>query len=239
MEIAIGYIRVSTDEKAKEGISIKNQIEKIHRYAEDNNLEIIEICEDQGLSGEKIQNRPGMGRLFELVNNNKIKAVVAYKLDRLFRNASDALNTLNWLKKKKIAFHSITEKIDTTTPLGKFFVGITALYAEMERDVISERIRDNLKMKKIRGEKTGGDVPYGYDAYIKDYVKRNAKKVPLYALTENKQEQRRIRKMKKLRNLGLPYRAIAGELNRLRYKTKTGKKWAAMTVKRTIDANTN
>jgi DNA invertase Pin-like site-specific DNA recombinase len=100
----------------------------------------------------------------------------------------------------------------------------------MERDVISERIRDNLKMKKIRGEKTGGDVPYGYDAYIKDYLKRNAKKVPLYALTENKQEQRRIRKMKKLRNLGLSYRAIADELNRLRYKTKTGKKWAAMTV---------
>jgi site-specific DNA recombinase len=117
MEFAIGYIRVSTDEQVKEGISIENQIEKIHRYAEDNNLEIIEICEDQGLSGEKIQNRPGMGRLFELVNNNKIKAVVAYKLDRLFRNASDALNTLNWLKKKKIAFHSITEKIDTHCPL--------------------------------------------------------------------------------------------------------------------------
>jgi hypothetical protein len=51
-------------------------------------------------------------------------------------------------------------------------------------------------MKKLRGEKTGGDVPYGYDAYIKDYVRRNAKQVPLYALTENKQEQRRIRKMK-------------------------------------------
>ena len=239
MEKAIGYIRVSTDEQAKEGISIENQIEKIRRYAEDNNLQIIEICEDQGLSGAKIQNRPGMARLFELVKNNKIKAVVAYKLDRLFRNASDALNTLNWLKKKKIAFHSITEKIDTTTPLGKFFVGITALYAEMERDVISERIRDNLKMKKVRGEKTGGNVPYGYDAYVKGYVKRNAKKVPLYALTENEQEQRRIRKMKKFRNLGLSYRAIADELNRLRYKTKTGKKWAAMTVKRTIDANTS
>jgi len=44
-------------------------------------------------------------------------------------------------------------------------------------------------MKKLRGEKTGGDVPYGYDAYIKDYVRRNAKQVPLYALTEKKQEQ--------------------------------------------------
>lgn len=236
--MAIGYIRVSTDEQVKEGISIENQIEKIHRYAEDNNLKIFEICEDQGLSGEKIQNRPGMIRLFELVDNYNINAVVAYKLDRLFRNASDALNTLNWLKNRKIEFHSITEKIDTTTPLGKFFVGITALYAEMERDVISERIKDNLKMKKLRGEKTGGDVPYGYDVYVKDYVKRNAKKVPLYALTENKQEQRRIKKMKKLRNLGFSYRSIADELNRLRYKTKTGKKWAAMTVKRTIDANT-
>ena len=62
----------------------------------------------------------------------------------------------------------------------------------MERDVLSERIRDNLKMKKLRGEKTGGNVPYGYNSYIKKYVKRDSKKVPLYALKENKQEQRRI-----------------------------------------------
>jgi hypothetical protein len=92
-------------------------------------------------------------------------------------------------------------------------------------------------MKRLRGEKTGGNVPYGYDSYIKGYVKRDSKKVPLYALKENKQEQRRIRKMKKLRNQGLSYGAISEELNRLRYKTKTGKKWTAMTVKRIIESN--
>jgi site-specific DNA recombinase len=236
---AVGYVRVSTAEQAKKGISIKSQKMRIHRYAEDNDLTIIEICEDLGISGSKIQNRPGLKHLIGLVDDKKAEAVVSYKLDRLFRNASEAINTLNWLKEKKAAFHSITEKIDTTTPLGKFFVGITALYAEMERDVLSERIRDNLKMKKLRGEKTGGNVPYGYDSYIKDYVKRDGKEVPLYALNENKQEQRRIRKMKKLRNQSLSYGAISDELNRLRYKTKTGKKWTAMTVKRTISSNTS
>jgi site-specific DNA recombinase len=236
MKNAVGYVRVSTAEQAKKGISIKNQKLRIRRYAEDNDLLINEICEDVGISGSKIENRPGLKELMDIINAKKAEAVVSYKLDRLFRNASDAINTLNWLKKKRVAFHSITEKIDTTTPLGKFFVGITALYAEMERDVLSERIRDNLKMKKLRGEKTGGHVPYGYDSYIKEYVKRDYKTVPLYALKENKQEQRRIRKMKKLRNQGLSYRAISDELNRLRYKTKTGKKWTAMTIKRTIDA---
>jgi site-specific DNA recombinase len=237
MENSVGYVRVSTAEQAKKGISLKNQKMRIRRYAEDNELTIIEICEDSGISGSKIENRPGMRQLIDLINDKKVEAVVSYKLDRLFRNASDAITTLNWLKEKKVAFHSITEKIDTTTPFGKFFVGITALYAEMERDVLSERIRDNLKMKKLRGEKTGGNVPYGYDSYIKEYVKRDSKNVPLYALTENKQEQRRIRKMKKLRNRGMSFGAISDELNRLRYKTKTGKKWAAMTVKRIIDDN--
>ena len=239
MKNAVGYVRVSTAEQAKKGISIKNQKMRIRRYAEDNDLKIVEICEDSGISGSKIENRPGMKQLIVLINDKKVEAVVSYKLDRLFRNASDAINTLNWLKDKQVAFHSITEKIDTTTPLGKFFVGITALYAEMERDVISERIRDNLKMKKLRGEKTGGHTPYGYDSYIKKYVKRDSKQVPLYALKENKQEQRRIRKMKKLRNQGLSYGAISDELSRLRYKTKTGKKWTAMTVKRIIDAYTS
>jgi site-specific DNA recombinase len=237
MENSVGYVRVSTAEQAKKGISLKNQKMRIRRYAEDNELTIIEICEDSGISGSKIENRPGMRQLIDLINDKKVEAVVSYKLDRLFRNASDAITTLNWLKEKKVAFHSITEKIDTTIPFGKFFVGITALYAEMERDVLSERIRDNLKMKKLRGEKTGGNVPYGYDSYIKEYVKRDSKNVPLYALTENKQEQRRIRKMKKLRNRGMSFGAISDELNRLRYKTKTGKKWAAMTVKRIIDDN--
>jgi site-specific DNA recombinase len=235
MKNAVGYVRVSTAEQAKKGISLKNQKMRIRRYAEDNDLKIIEICEDIGISGGKIENRPGIMHLIDLINGKKAEAVVGYKLDRFFRNASDAISTLDWLKGKKIAFHSITEKIDTTTPLGKFFVGITALYAEMERDVLSERIRDNLRMKKLRGEKTGGHVPYGYDSYIKEYVKRDGKQVPLYALAENKQEQRRIRKMKKLRDQGLSYGAISSELNRLRYKTKTGKKWTAMTAKRTID----
>ena len=237
MKNAIGYVRVSTVEQAKKGISIKNQKMRIRRYAEDNDLTIIEICEDRGISGSKIKNRPGMMQLIDLVDGKKAEAVVSYKLDRLFRNTSDAINTLDWLKAKKVAFHSITEKIDTTTPLGKFFVGITALYAEMERDVLSERIRDNLKMKKLRGEKTGGHVPYGYDSYIKEYVKRDGKQVPIHGLKKNKQEQRRIRKTKKLRDQGLSYGAISDELNRLRYKTKTGKKWTAMTVKRTIDSN--
>ena len=238
MKNAIGYVRVSTAEQAKKGISIKNQKMRIRRYAEDNDLTIIKICEDCGISGSKIENRPGMMQLIDLVEGKKAEAVVSYKLDRLFRNTSDAINTLNLLKEKKVAFHSITEKIDTTTPLGKFFVGITALYAEMERDVLSERIRDNLRMKKLRGDKTGGHVPYGYDSSVKEYVKRDGKQVPIYALKENKQEQRRIRKMKKLRNKFLSYGAISEELNRLRYKTKNGKKWTAMTVKRTIDANT-
>jgi hypothetical protein len=76
---------------------------RIRRYAEDNDIKIIEICEDSGISGSKIENRPGMKQLIDLINDKKVVTVVSYKLDRLFRNASDAITTLNWLKKKQVA----------------------------------------------------------------------------------------------------------------------------------------
>src|SRR5271157_107493 len=111
---AVGYIRVSTDEQAREGISLENQRVKIEADCGLNDLELVEIIEDAAKSG-KDMNREGVNRLVDLVRSRKIDAVIVYKLDRLSRRVKDTLTIMDAIDKKNIAFHSIMEKIDTKT----------------------------------------------------------------------------------------------------------------------------
>lgn len=89
---AAGYIRVSTEDQAKEGVSLENQKAKIRAYAELKDLELTEIIEDAGISAKNLR-RPGMQRVLQLARSREIKAVIVFKLDRMFRSTVDALET--------------------------------------------------------------------------------------------------------------------------------------------------
>ncbi|MFC1539218.1 recombinase family protein [Candidatus Latescibacterota bacterium] len=89
---AIEYIRVSTDEQAGHGVSLDNQKAKIRAYAEVKEVELIEIVEDAGISAKNL-NRPGVQRVLDIAKSKKVDAVIVYKLDRMFRNTIDALET--------------------------------------------------------------------------------------------------------------------------------------------------
>ena len=93
----------------------------------------------------------------------QVDAVVVYKLDRIFRSTTDALETTRLFEKWGVSFHSIEETLDTQSAMGRFFFTLTAALAEMERRIIGERTKAALSHKRKRNEKTGGDVPYGYD----------------------------------------------------------------------------
>jgi len=123
MKKTIGYIRVSTTEQAREGISLENQRKKIQTYCELNDLQLIEIIEDGGKSGKNL-NREGIQELLTKVKGKSINAVVVYKLDRLSRKVIDTLNLIETFEKAAIAFHSLNEKIDTSTAMGRFFLNI-------------------------------------------------------------------------------------------------------------------
>ncbi|OPY71008.1 MAG: DNA-invertase hin [Syntrophorhabdaceae bacterium PtaU1.Bin034] len=135
---AVGYVRVSTDEQAREGISLENQRAKIEAYCELHDLTLVEILEDAGKSGKDL-NRDGIQALMEAIKGRKIDAVVVYKLDRLSRRVKDTLSLMDLVEKRLVAFHSITERIDTKTAMGKFFLNIMASMNQWERDTISER----------------------------------------------------------------------------------------------------
>lgn len=214
---AIGYIRVSTDEQAREGISLDNQRAKIEAYCMINDLSLVEIIEDAGKSGKDLK-REGIQAVIQKIKRHEIDAVIVYKLDRLSRKVKDTLSIMDLIDKKEIAFHSIMEKIDTKTATGRFFVNIVASMSQWERDTISERTKDALQLKVTRNERAG-QIPYGYRLAPDGNT-----------LIENEKEQEAIRLIKELHGKGYNYLAICRELTRKGYQP-LGSHWYAQSIK--------
>ena len=215
---AVGYIRVSTSEQAKEGVSLDNQTAKIKAYSDLNDFTLLEIINDPGMSGKNLK-RPGILKLMKMIKKKEIDTIIVYKLDRLSRKVKDTLELIETFEKKGITFHSITEKIDTKSAMGKFFLNITASLAQMERDLISERTIDALRYKKSKMEKTGGDIPFGYDVTEKNI------------LIKNKAEQKVISLICRSRTKGDSLREICRKLEEKGFRTKTGRlKWQAKVI---------
>jgi site-specific DNA recombinase len=206
---AVGYIRVSTEEQSREGISLEMQAAKIRQYAELNDLDLVEILEDAGISGKSIKARPGIQEVLSMVMARQVDAVIVYKLDRLARNTIETLEMAKGMDKAGCALHSICEKLDTQSALGRFFFTLTASLAEMERGIISERTAAALAQKRFNGEKTGGDCPYGY---------RNVEG----KLVENESEQRVISRIRELREAGYTLRRIVAALESEGFRTRKG-----------------
>ncbi len=159
---AVGYVRVSTEEQAKGGVSLDMQRAKIRAYAALHDMTLLDIVADKGISGCTIKARPGVQQVLDKVKNKEIRAVIIYKLDRLARNTIDALEIARLMDSKGVALHSITEKLDTKSAMGKFFFTLLASIAEMERGIISERIQAAMDRKKEKGEACNNNPPYGY-----------------------------------------------------------------------------
>lgn len=217
----VGYTRVSSQDQADNGISLDNQRAKIQAYCDLKDLDLIEIIEDAGVSAKNLK-RPGVKKVLEMAHKKKVKAVVVYKLDRMFRSTLDALETTKQFDKKGVAFHSITESIDTRSAMGKFFFTLLSSVAELERNVVGERTKAALQYKKSLGEKTGGNVPYGKDVTDTGH------------LVTNQTEQKVITTVLRFRKRGMNYSKIARKLNKGGYPTKTGKQWHAQQVKNVV-----
>jgi len=218
---AIGYIRVSTSGQVEDGVSLDAQEAKVHAWADLNNAAEVVIFRDEGISGKRSDNRPGLQAALDMVG--KGDALIVYSLSRLSRSTKDALILSEILTKKEADLVSLSEKIDTTTAAGKMVFRMLAVLSEFERDQISDRTRFALAHKKANGEKTGGDIPFGY--YL-DGVH----------LIEDDNEQKAIALIRDLRAKGYKLQAICWELQREGYKTRRGNlKWQPKTVSRIIE----
>jgi site-specific DNA recombinase len=214
------YIRVSTEEQARGGVSLKDQEEKLLQYCKLQDLEVVQVVREEGVSASKpLRTRPGGSELLALLETGQADQVVALKLDRLFRDAADALIESKAWDNAGIALHLVDmggQTINTASAMGRFFLSMMSSFAELERNLISERTEAALSYKKAHRE-AYSPTPYGYN--------REGD-----SLTENGQELQAIRLINDLRQRGLSMAKIAAELTARDIPTKTGGKWYASTV---------
>lgn len=217
---AVGYIRVSTEMQANEGVSLDAQSAKIAGYCELNDLELVEIIADAGKSA-KTTDRDGLQRALAMLASGEAQALVVYKLDRLSRKVKDTLDLIEQIEQSKASLHSIVEKLDTSSALGRFFVNMTASLAQLERDQVSERTQMAMQHKKEQGQHCGA-APFGFAMVDKELVRIEA-------------ESSVIGFIQSLRDEGLTLRQIADRLNAENIATQRGGKWYATTVKNVLD----
>ena len=158
------YIRVSTDAQAEEGYSIDAQKEQLTAYCVSRGIKKYEYYIDGGWSGSNI-NRPEMQRLIKDVKNKKVSHCIVFKLDRLSRSQKDTLYLIeDVFNPYDVAFVSLNETMDTSTPMGRLMIGILSAFAQLERENIRLRTRMGMKERIKAGYwPGGGNIPYGYD----------------------------------------------------------------------------
>jgi len=159
---AVGYLRVSTEEQAKKGISLDAQEKIIRSFIDAKEWKLMECVKDPGFSGKNLK-RPGLQRMIELCKSNGVDVIVVYKLDRLSRRTRDMFELVeDVFEKNKVELASVTETIDTSTAMGSAFFGILTVLAQLERERIGERVSDARAFRDEKGEWTGRP-PYGYE----------------------------------------------------------------------------
>ena len=220
MASAIGYIRVSTDGQAQDGVSLDAQRAKIEAWALLNDYELTAVHVDAGISGKGMANRPGLQAA--LHDCRKGSALVVYSLSRLARSTKDTIEISERLNKSGADLVSLSEKIDTSSAAGKMIFRLMAVLAEFERDQISERTTGAMQFKKTKGELVGA-VPYGF-ALAADGVN----------LIPNPVEQDVISQAKVLHAAGLSSRKIAAELNNRGANARNGQPFQSMQILRMI-----
>lgn len=157
----IGYVRVSTEEQAREGYSLKAQKIFIEQYAKEHNINELKILSDNGYSA-KDDNRPNYRELIHLIKKKKIKNIIIHKIDRLSRNITDFNNFVNLCSNNNINLISITDNINFNSAIGRGTSNIMISIAQMEREQISERTKAGYIAMLENGEYPfGGKLPLG------------------------------------------------------------------------------
>jgi len=205
------YTRKSTDDGLEQEFnSLDAQFEACTAYALSQRHEgwmlSSERYDDGGFSGGNMQ-RPGLQRLLADVAAGMIDIILVYKIDRLTRSLADFAKIVEVLDQRGASFVSITQSFNTTTSMGRLTLNMLLSFAQFEREVTGERIRDKIAASKRKGIWMGGPVPLGYDVIDRKLV-------------VNEQEAQLVRHIMQ-RYLAAPsVMALADELNRQGYRTK-------------------
>jgi site-specific DNA recombinase len=217
---AVGYIRCSTVEQAIEGLSLQAQTTRIAAWCQATGAELVEVIEDGRVSGTRpLADRPGGSHIASLLGtrNSNVDTVIVARLDRLGRDAAETLLYLRRFAKGSLGLVSVADRIDLSTPQGRAMAQMSAVFSELERELIAQRTADALNELRSRRQVYGA-IPFGWNRAGDRLVRDEG-------------EQHVIARIKRLRTRGLSYDRIARSLNRSHVPAKRGGIWHAMAVR--------
>lgn len=219
----------------EEGESIENQIKMCIKYAE-TMLEAAkyEIYEDEGFSGGNID-RPNFKKMMKDIKAKKFTHLICYRLDRISRNVADFTSTLEILNKYNCSFISIKEQFDTSSAMGRAMMNISATFAQLERETIAERIKDNLRELAKTGRWLGGPAPMGYKSIEVENSDNKGKSRKKHILEINPDEIEIVKLVFKLFIEYKSFQKVSGILENKGLYSRSGKVFSRELVKQTIN----
>jgi DNA invertase Pin-like site-specific DNA recombinase len=219
----VAYLRVSTDKQADRGVSLDAQRAKVLAYAELYDLELVDVIVDAGASAKTLD-RPGLQRALSALRRREADALLVVKLDRLTRSVKHLGELVETVfAPGKAALLSVGEQIDTRSAGGRLVLNVLASVSQWEREAIGERTSVAMKHKAACGEFTGGESPFGF-------------RVEDERLAPIESEQHVIMEARRLRVAGLSLRAVARELDAAGMRSRAGRPFAAVQIRRMVAA---
>lgn len=222
----VGYVRVSTERQADEGVSLDAQRAKLRAHCVAHDLELVALEADEGVSAKTLE-RPGLDRALAMLRAGQAEALLVPKLDRLTRRVVDLGHLLEtYFASDRWALVSVADQIDTRTAAGRMTLFILMSVAQWEREAIAERTSEALKHLRNAGVVLGRPGLGWHHAPEADVTtgRRDLQAVASETAT--------VARIHVLRAQGLSYAVIAAQLAEEGHRTKRGGRWMPNTVRR-------
>ena len=218
----VGYCRVSTARQALEGVSLDAQRQRIADWCRMNGHDLVATYADEGLSGKRADNRPELQKALDHACRDKA-IFVAYSLSRVGRSLDDLRGISKRLDKAGAGFVSLTENLDTTSPVGRLVFTMIAAFAEFEREMICERVKGAMAYGRSQGNRQSRFAPMGWT------LSEDGR-----SLVKDAQEQKVVQKVQHLAREGLGAKAIWSRLVESGIVGRLGKPWSVTAIKRAV-----
>ena len=222
----VGYVRVSTEQQAGEGVSLDAQRTKIRAYAVAMDLELVDVCEDAGLSAKSLA-RPGLASALAMLEGGKASGLVVVKLDRLTRSVRDLGELVDRYFASRFSLLSLSDSIDTRTASGRLVLHVLGAVSQWEREATAERTRDALAQLRADGVRLGAE-PLGWRRSELADARGHR------SYEDVAPESATLRRVLELRREGRSIPEIVAALIVEGHRTKRGRRWHATTVQRIL-----
>lgn len=227
MKTAAIYTRKSV--YTGKGESIENQVKACKEHLSRSNVSNFLIYEDEGFSGKNVD-RPKFQKMLKDAKEKKFDILICYRLDRVSRNIADFSSLIQELEKNDISFISVAEQFDTSNPMGRAMMYIASVFAQLERETIAERVRDNMLELSKSGRWLGGRTPTGFESIPITVYDDNLNERKMFKLSPIDEE---LQLVKLIYNKYLEKKSVSQVVKYLlshNLKTKLDNDWAKANV---------